>query len=364
MTREGIAAVFRGPGRASELVAYPLRPPDAGEVLVRVRLTTVCGSDVHAWTGRRHCPTPAILGHEIVGTIEALGDGVRHDLLGRILAEGLRITWTEYIACGRCVPCAELGLPQKCVSGRKYGHESAIEPPHLLGGFAAFCYLVPGTGIARVPDELTDEEAAPVNCGVATMTAVTEAAGIRPGDSVVVLGAGLLGLYGVAMARAAGAATVLAVDAVPARLRLATRFGADATLDRSDLPADGLVPWIREHNRRGGADVVIETAGAPTALSEGIRGLRPGGRLVTAGLVVPGAMATFDASDIVRRCVTIRGVHNYAPRHLLAALDFVRDQRDRLPLGELVDARFPLAETDAALAAAASRRALRPAIMP
>jgi hypothetical protein len=66
----------------------------------------------------------------------------------------------------------------------------------------------------------------------------------------------------------------------------------------------------------------------------------------------------------VRRCVTIRGVHNYAPRHLLAALDFVRDQRDRLPLGELVDARFPLAETDAALTAAAERRALRPAVVP
>ena len=363
MTREGVAAVFQGPGRASELVAYPLRPPGPREVLVRVRLATVCGSDVHAWAGRRACPTPAILGHEIVGVIEALGKDAPRDLCGRALLEGQRVTWTEYIACGRCVPCADLGLPQKCVEVRKYGHESAVQAPHLLGGFAEFCYLAPGTGIVPVPDELTDEEAAPVNCGVATMAAVTEAARIRPGDAVIVIGAGLLGLYGVAMARAAGATKVAAVDGVPARLRLAARFGADATFDRGGAP-DGLVSWSRERHPRGGADVVIETAGAPTALTEGIRALRPGGRLVTAGLVVPGSTITLDASEIVRRCVRIRGVHNYEPRHLLTALDFVCDQRKHLPIAELVDARFPLAETDRALTAAAERRALRPAVVP
>jgi hypothetical protein len=93
------------------------------------------------------------------------------------------------------------------------------------------------------------------------------------------------------MARAAGATKVTAVDGVPARLRLAARFGADATFDRGGAQ-DGLVAWSRERHPRGGADVVIETAGAPTALTEGIRALRPGGRLVTAGLVVPGATIT------------------------------------------------------------------------
>jgi putative phosphonate catabolism associated alcohol dehydrogenase len=360
----GVAAVFQGPGRPSELVEYPLRAPAPGEVLVRVRLSTVCGSDVHAWTGRRSLPTPAILGHEIVGVIEALGRDAPRDLLDRVLAPGQRVTWTEYIACGRCVACARLALPQKCARGRKYGHERATDPPHLLGGFGRFCYLLPGTGIALVPEELTDEEAAPVNCGVATMAAVTEAAAIEPDDTVVVLGAGLLGLYGVAMARTRTSARVIAIDGVPGRRALARRFGADETLDPQELGPDGLGASTRESRYPGAADVVIETAGAPAVLAEGLRLLRPGGRLVTAGLVVPGSIATLDASEIVRRCATIRGVHNYAPRHLVAALDFVQAQRGRLPLGELVDGRFPLQAVDAALLAAAERRALRPAVIP
>ena len=360
----GVAALFQGPGRPSELVEYPLRPPAPGEVLVRVLLSTVCGSDVHAWTGRRPLPTPAILGHEIVGVIEALGGDVPRDLLGRTLAPGQRVTWTEYIACGHCVPCSELALPQKCVYGRKYGHEPAVHPPHLLGGFGRFCYLLPGTGIVRVPEELLDDEVAPVNCGVATMAAVTEAAAIEAGDTVVVFGAGLLGLYGVAMARAKGAAQAVAIDAVEGRRALARRFGADEAIDASDRRAEERTTWIAERSRRGGADVVIETAGAATALAEGVRLLRPGGRAVTAGLVVPGSIATLDASEIVRRCATIRGVHNYAPRHLVAALDFVREHRHHLPLRELIDARFPLQAVDAALAAAAERRALRPAVLP
>jgi len=361
---QGVAALFHGPGRPSELVEYPLRPPGPGAVLVRVRLSTVCGSDVHAWTGRRSLPTPAILGHEIVGDIEALGPDAPRDLLDRVLTPGQRVTWTEYIACGHCVPCVQLALPQKCEKGRKYGHESAEEPPHLLGGFAQYCYLLPGTGIALVPPELTDAEAAPVNCGIATMVAVTEAAAIVPGDTVVVFGAGLLGLYGVAMARAQGAAHVIAIDAVPARRTQARRFGAHATHAPEEIGTNALGATLHDYSRWGGADVVIETAGAAAVLADGLRLLRPGGRLVTAGLVVPGSLATFDASEIVRRCATIRGVHNYAPRHLVAALDFVREHHHRLPLADLVDMQVPLADVDAALAASAARRALRPAVVP
>lgn len=167
-----------------------------------------------------------------------------------------------------------------------------------------------------------------------------------------------------AMARAQGATRVMALDTVPARLALARRFGADDAWNLGDLEPAALARLVAERSPRGGADVVIETAGAPAALADGLRLLRPGGRLVTAGLVVPGSTLTLDASEIVRRCVTIRGVHNYAPRHLLAALEFVQAHRGRLPLGDLVDTRFPIEAADAALAAAAERRALRPAVVP
>jgi len=135
-------------------------------------------------------------------------------------------------------------------------------------------------------------------------------------------------------------------------------------LDPAGLGHDALAAGVRQMAGGTGADVVVETSGVADTLAVALRGLRPGGRIATAGLVVPGVQATLDASEIVRRCATIHGIHNYRPRHLVTALDFVVAHRDRLPLGELVDARFRLEEADQAFAAAASREALRPAIIP
>jgi threonine dehydrogenase-like Zn-dependent dehydrogenase len=139
---------------------------------------------------------------------------------------------------------------------------------------------------------------------------------------------------------------------------------SDAALAPEDLELEGLAFFTVAARCPGTADVVIETAGSAGALVDGLHLLRPGGRLVTAGLVVPGSIVTFDAIEIVRRCATIRVVHNDAPRHLVVALPFVQAHRDRLPFGDLVDARFPLEVADAAPAAAVERRALRPAVVP
>ena len=112
-------------------------------------------------------------------------------------------------------------MPQKCHGVRKYGHDLSEEDPHFLGGFAEYCYILPGTWILKLPDELSDEEATPLNCGVATMASVTEAAEIALGDTVVIQGLGLLGLYGAAMAKARGARCVIGLDCggEPARHR-------------------------------------------------------------------------------------------------------------------------------------------------
>ncbi|HEY7649547.1 MAG TPA: zinc-binding dehydrogenase [Methylomirabilota bacterium] len=364
LPRTALAAVFRGPGQGFELTEYPLMAPVPGGLVARVLMSTVCGSDLHSWLGRRTSPVPGILGHEIVGTVAALGEPPPVTLDGRPLVEGDRITWTEYIICGNCRPCQDFSLPQKCVSVRKYGHEGAAAPPHLLGGFAQFCHVLPGSGVLRVPEPLDDCEAVAVNCGVATMVAVVEAAAIEAGDAVLVQGVGLLGLYGIAMARSAGAGFVIAVDRVPERLELAYRFGADLAIDLSGLEGAEAVTQVREACARGGADVGIETCGAPTALPEGLSMLRIGGRYVSAGLVSPGPPVALDAHALVTRCLTVRGVHNYRPAHLGQALDFVARHRQRWPLGELVDQRFSLAEVDAAFSHAAARRLVRPAIVP
>ncbi|MDR7483599.1 MAG: zinc-binding dehydrogenase [Armatimonadota bacterium] len=360
----GRAAVFAGPGRPFVHRTYPLGPPGPGEVLVRVRMATVCGSDLHSWGGRRPSPAPGVLGHEILGTVAALGPGVTCDLRGAPLGVGDRITWTMFIACGHCYYCRALDLPQKCTALRKYGHEGAEGVPALLGGFAEYCYVLAGTGIVRVPDEVVDEEATPLNCGVATMVAATEAAAITVGDTVIVQGLGLLGLYGVALARARGARMVIGLDTVPERLALGRQFGADLVIDVTGLDGADIVQRVRQACPPDGADAVLEVCGVPTVLAEGVQMLRKGGRYAVAGIVFPGAPVTLDANVLVARCLTVRGVHNYHPRHLLQAVDFVHRHRRTLPLGALVDARFSLAELDAAFVRAAERRVLRAAVVP
>ena len=364
MSSQSRAAVFEAPNRPFVIRNFPLQRPAPGQVLVRVKMATICRSDVHSWEGKRHNPCPGILGHEIIGLIDEIGSDAGPDMRGERLNVGDRITWTEFFNCGKCYYCRVLDMPQKCVSLRKYGHDPADVAPGLTGGFAEHCYLLPGTGILRLPPELTDEEATPANCGVATMVAATEAAGITVGEAVVIQGLGLLGLYGIALARARGAKTVIGLDSVESRLAMARRFGADHALDIAGLGADEVVQLVRERCPPDGPDAAIEVCGVPAVVPQGLKMLRRGGRYVIAGLVFPGANVEIDANLILNRWITVRGVHNYHPRHLVQAVDFVVGHRNIFPFGELVDARFPLDEVNIAFAKAAKREVLRAAVVP
>ncbi len=117
MSKEiGKAIYFLGVGEPLEAREYPLPEElEPGAILVKTRMATVCGSDMHSWRGRRPFPTPSVLGHEGVGTIVRMGAGVERDTAGRALSDGDRITWTIMAACGRCVFCRIHGLPQKCL---------------------------------------------------------------------------------------------------------------------------------------------------------------------------------------------------------------------------------------------------------
>jgi D-arabinose 1-dehydrogenase-like Zn-dependent alcohol dehydrogenase len=201
---EGLVAVYDQPNAPFELRMFPIRPTRPGEVLVKVRMCTICRSDIHSYLGHRPNPTPGVLGHEIIGTIVELGDGVVKDMRGDPLRPGDRITWSEYFIPGSSYHTEVLDLPQKSPGVDKYGHMAVTTDPHHHGGFGQYCYILPRSWILRLPDELTDAEATPVNCGVATVACLTEKAEIRLGDAVVVQGLGLLGLYAAAMAKARG----------------------------------------------------------------------------------------------------------------------------------------------------------------
>ncbi len=364
MSRTGRAVVYHEPNAPFEVREYPVRDARAGEVLVRITMSTICRSDIHSYQGHRPNPCPGILGHEIIGVIEQIGEGVSEDMRGDALAVGDRVTWTEFFYDGPSYYRDVKDMPQKSPGLRKYGHDLVADDPHFLGGFADYCYILPGTGILKLPDELSDEEATPLNCGVATMICVTEAAAIEVGDTIVVQGLGLLGLYGCAIAKARGAARVIAVDAVPSRLDVAKRFGADLTLDASATSDDALVKAVRDASPPDGADVGLEVCGVPSVVPLGIRMLRVGGRYVIGGLVNPGATFSLDGNEILRKWITLKGIHNYHPRHLIQALDFVMANRDRFPFRDIVDSRFGLGELGEAFEKAANRSVLRAAIVP
>ena len=364
MMRTAKAAVYEAPNAPFVLKEYPLRAVGRGEVLVRVTMSTICRSDIHSYEGRRPNPCPGILGHEIIGIIDEIGDGIDKDMRGDPLKVGDRITWSEYFFDGQCYYREVHDMPQKCHGVRKYGHDHAEKDPHFLGGFAEYCYILPGTWILKLPREISDEEAAPLNCGVATMVSVTEAANIGLGDAVVIQGLGLLGLYGAAMAKARGARCVIGLDGVASRLEAAKKFGTDHVIDIAHAPAARVIDAVRKLCPPDGADAVIEVCGVPEVIPQGLQMLRTGGRYVLGGLVNPHADVMIDANILVRRWITVRGIHNYHPRHLIQALYFVMANRTRFPFKEIVDSKFTLKDLDLAFKKASERSVLRAAIVP
>lgn len=364
MQKTGRAVVYTAPNTPFEIREYPVRDAKPDEVLVRVTMSTICRSDIHSYQGHRPNPCPGILGHEIVGIIDQLGRKISRDMRGDKLAVGDRITWTEYFHHGDSYYRDVHDMPQKSSGLRKYGHDLVEDDPHFLGGFADYCYILPGTGILKLPDEITDEEAAPLNCGVATMISATEAAGIGVGDTVVIQGLGLLGLYGCAIAKARGARRVIGLDTVVDRLTIARKFGADVTFNISTMEEDDLVAAVRDACPPDGADVGIEVCGYAGAVPVGIRMLRIGGCYVIGGLVNPDSVFSIDGNAILRNLITIKGVHNYHPRHLIQALDFVMSNRTQFPFASIIDSKFSLDQMDEAFARAADRSVLRAAIVP
>jgi alcohol dehydrogenase len=355
------AVLFHGPGRPLELISAPSPEPRGEEVLVRVGLCTLCRSDLHTHAGRRTGPTPAVLGHEIVGTVEAFGPAAsRQDLRGETASVGDRVSWTIMANCGRCFFCARQ-LPQKCERLFKYGHDRVAPERPFDGGLAEHVLLRPGTAWLRLPEAIPDAVAAPANCATATVAGLLRTAGGVNGLRVLVLGAGLLGLTACAMARAAGAEVVLVSDPDAAARRRAASFGATDALGSG---ADELLDGVMTATGGRGPDVVLELAGAAQTVRAGLSLARVGGVVVLAGTVAPTPPVALDPEDVVRRMLTIRGVHNYQACDLEAALAFLAGPGLAYPFASLIGATFPLERAEEALAHAHANPGVRTAVAP
>jgi putative phosphonate catabolism associated alcohol dehydrogenase len=325
-------AVFHQPGQPFTIEHWPIPDLLPGETLVRIRLATICASDIHTVSGRRATRAPIVLGHEAVGEV----------VISPHHAPGQRMLWSILRTCGACEFCYRK-VPSSCPNLLKFGHE----PKRLSGAFADYAILPPGALILPAPVALPDEALAPAICAGATAAAVLEAVDTAH-SKFWIFGAGLLGLYAIAMAAALGH-TVIAFDPDSHRRTLALQFGAQQALAAPTATLDS-------------PDTVLELAGSPDAIEASLGALSPGGLLLLAGSVFPSRPIAFAAETIVRRRLRIGGIYNYAPHNLQQAIGFL--EKTSLPFASLVSACFPLDQINQAFAAARNPNHLRVAIKP
>jgi threonine dehydrogenase-like Zn-dependent dehydrogenase len=355
---------FKAPLIARE---FPLpEKVEAGAALVRTEMAGICGTDVHLWKGELPIKLPVILGHETVGRIVELGAGLERDWTGQPLKVGDRVTWNSTVSCGQCYYCAVKRQPTRCPQRRAYGiGYRCDEAPHFLGGYAEFHYLRPRATIFKLPDDLPTESVIGAGCALITAIHGVERTGIEWQDTVVVQGAGPVGIAALAVAKSAGASRVILIGGPKARLETARRFGADEIIDLDQVrdPAARL-DAVRQLTGGYGADVVLECVGHPSAIGEGMEMCRDGGKYLVLGHYCDAGPVMWNPHVITRKQLQVFGSWSSEPRHLKAAIDFLRVNQERFPFAQMVSHRFTLAQANEALQTTARWEALKSVIVP
>src|SRR5256714_5789331 len=266
------AVTFQAPGevRVDEVGEPSLSHP--ADAIVRIDVSGICGSDLHIYHGRVKIEPGFVIGHEYVGTVLATGDDVR------TVAAGDRVLGCFQTACGRCFFCRR-GDFHKCDESRTFGHGATLGS---LPGTQAEQALVPNADLVlrRLPEGMDDETALFAGDVMGTGYHAVVAGGVRPGDVVAVLGLGPVGLCAAQAARAVGAADVLAVDSVPARLAMAETLGARPVHLTDDDPRAA----ARDATEGRGVDVSIDAVGDPRALELALRMARKCGTVQAIGV--------------------------------------------------------------------------------
>lgn len=268
------ANVFRGVN-SFEIQEVPKPHAGPGEAVIRITLTTICGTDLHIVRGEYPIRPGLVIGHEPVGVIEELGPGVSGYNVGE------RVLVGAITPCGQCNACLS-GHSSQCGHGSGYSALGGWRFGNTINGAQAEYLLVPyaQANLAKIPPDVTDEQAVLLADIASTGFGGAESAQIKIGDTVVVFAQGPIGLCATAGARLMGAAFIIGVDTDPVRLAMSRRMGADVVLNPHEQDVIAEVKRLTE----GGADVAIEALGSQTTFESALRCLRPGGTLSSLGV--------------------------------------------------------------------------------
>lgn len=306
------AAIFERVGSPLVIEEIPTPEPRQGEVLIKVAACGICHSDLHVMKGELPYPAPTVLGHEISGTVIEVAAGVT------AVAPGDRVVATFILPCGSCAGCAD-GRDDLCETffavhrarGVFYDGETRLHRTdgsplamYSMSGLAEYC-VAPATAVFPLLPEVSLQEACILGCAVPTAySAVHHQGAVQPGQSVVVVGVGGVGSNIIQMARAFGAAEIIAVDIRADKLAAALQLGATHGVDgTTGDPA----AQVRELTGGRGVDVAFEALGRAETVLTAFDAVRDGGRVVVVGLAPMSVAIPIEITQLVRRSVSVIG---------------------------------------------------------
>lgn len=348
------AAVLNETGGDVEIRTFA--PPEvrAGAVLVDVLHAGICGTDIHLQDARLPVPLPVILGHEAVGFVRELGDGVEVDATGAPLREGDLVVWASSIPCRHCYYCVALKEFSLCEHRLVYGiNQSADVWPQLSGGWSERIYLQPGTAVFRVPEGLSGLHVIALGCAGPTIVhGLLGRAAPAMGETVVVQGAGPVGIAAAMYARLAGAGTIVLVGGPTARIKVAEQLGVcdvAVDLDQHAEPEARLAAVMDAVPGGRGADLVIEATGLPGAVAEGIDMARRGGRYLVVGQYTDHGTTLINPHYVTKKQLEVIGSWAFSAEHYQRYVATLPQLAERFDVLRLVT-EYPLADVNVALA--------------
>lgn len=369
------ALVMEGP---ETLATREIEVPDIGpkEVLIRVELSGICGTDVHMYEGGIDLDFPVIPGHEFAGVVEEIGAERQSDSKGEEISEGDAVTVVPGIVCGECWYCNNVpARPQTCENREVYGYFSVDEPPHAHGGFSEYLIIKEKASFYKLPDDM-DVELGALAEPLSVATQALERAyapglpsareGFGIGKNIAVQGAGPIGLLTIAAASVAGADQIIAVDAVDDRLDLAEDFGATDRISLTEHEdTEALTAAIQGRtNGNVGPDVVVEAAGVPAALAQGIEFVRDGGSVVEVGHFAYNGEVEINPTRIVQKDIDIIGSLVYPPNQFETSISLLDQLEDDVRFRDLFNFKVGFDDAEEAYAKQASGEAFRATIHP
>jgi len=363
------AVVMTAPGKV-EVQYLPYPKLEKGALILKMHLSGICGTDKHAFKGEKilygdteaeqEIVYPTVHGHENAGEIVEISpqDKCKIEYYGKELKVGDRVTMCPNIICRNCWYCRHIFAYPFCAKNTTIGLSfPSNKPPYVVGGWAEYMFVPPKAWVYKIPEDMPDELAALTELFVVTATldrakefSRLEARGFGFADTVLIQGAGAIGLMHLAKAQMLGAGKTIILDESDTKLRIAREFGADHTVNIKKVSHKERVKMVRDLTEGRGADVVVETAGTAGAIREGLEYTRRGGTYIETGSFVDTGEVTINPHrHLAAKNVLLIGNSNHPHTGYYPAMKMMMKYRKEFPFEKLITHIFPLDKAKEAL---------------